>query len=634
MPAALVLVLLCTGMNLHAQNSPNCNTYSDDDYLTGNALFSNGSVTGAFNQQQLRMNMTAGQLIIGGTLNQNYNLSTGFWATFLLPPAAPVLMASEGDLDDRIQLGWSPDPLSPAATGYKIYRNGALLASVDGETFSFVDFNTLAGRFYTYEVSGVNSFGEGPRGSALGFLNPNGSITGQVKTFSSNPVPGAVVTLSPTFGAALEFDGNGMAFAEYQPQFPRTQFTLSCWVKLDDGNDNTSIFDFGSDLSKNWWLHTLPASLGKGIRFGIGNGSGNIKQLDYVFPTSAADDWHYVAASYNGSSVLLYVDGELIETSVAGIQAANSTLFLGQKPDGSARFAGKLDELRFFDRQLPQTEIQMFMNQTIGAETPGLMSYWKFDEGVGSKAFNIAPVKSRLYLCGAAWTSDKPQVVNAGITNEFGFYKIEGVNYGSGGTFTASVSKNFYFNQALEFNAVNSNYANLTNFNLPDSATVTLTVKPFDFSGQQTLLSKADAGGGNLFSLDLNAGNLELTIGTASQSLGTLGMGYHHIALVLRKSGSSLIVLCYVDGALTATKSYSTVSWAGLPWKLGARAAGSSGHNRYFTGLVDEVAFFGELLSLPNIQTYASVGISEIAAAAAATAAALCAALRATSEHQ
>jgi hypothetical protein len=50
---------------------------------------------------------------------------------------------------------------------------------------------------------------------------------------------------------------------------------------------------------------------------------------------------------------------------------------------------------------------------------------------------------------------DKPNVVNAGLTDETGFYAIPGINYGAGTTFIAKPSKNFYFNQSLEFNSVN-----------------------------------------------------------------------------------------------------------------------------------------------------------------------------------
>ncbi|MFM8450453.1 MAG: LamG-like jellyroll fold domain-containing protein, partial [Haliscomenobacter sp.] len=599
----MLLLSLCPA---EAQNSPNCVTVSDNDYLTGRAFFNYGSVSNAFNTK-MRVNVTVGQPVVGTLLGQKHKGALGFWSRFLMPPGPPSVTASEGDLEDRIQVDWHPDPLSPAASSYKIYRNGTLLASVDGETFSFIDFNVIAGKFYTYAVSGVNAFGEGSRNASLGFLNPNGVVTGQVKTFSGNPVPGAIVTLSPTLGASMRFNGNGMAFAEYNPIFPRSEFTLSAWVKIGDNNDHTSIFDMGSTIGKNWWLHTLPGGE-KGIRFGIGRDSGDVTELDYPFPSAQGANWHYVTTTYNGASLLLYVDGELVATEVAAIQSDSMPLFFGQKPDASGFFTGGVDEVRFFNRQLAQTEIQMYMNQTVSANTPGLVAYWKFDEGVGSKAFDITENKSRIYFCGALWNTDKPKVVNAGVTDESGSYKIEGINYGAGTTFTARPSKDFFFNQSLEFNAVNGEYADLTSFPLSDSATVTLTAKAFDFSGTQALLSKADASGTNQFLLRLEAGELVLTIGTTSHSFGPLGMGFHHLVFTLRKEGANLMVAAFKDGNALGTHTFSATNWDGLPWKLGAQADGSSAHSNFFTGLVDEAAFFNSLLELYQIQEYANIG--------------------------
>ncbi|WP_282778140.1 hypothetical protein, partial [Phaeodactylibacter xiamenensis] len=119
----------------HGQNSPNCETVSDDDFLTGRAFFNYGSVSNAFNTTN-RVNMTVGQPVVGTYFGQLHKGSYGFWARFLLPPAAPAVMASEGDLEDRVQIDWAPDPLSPSPSSYKIYRNGSLLATVDGATFS------------------------------------------------------------------------------------------------------------------------------------------------------------------------------------------------------------------------------------------------------------------------------------------------------------------------------------------------------------------------------------------------------------------------------------------------------------------------------------------------------------------
>lgn len=602
-PLLLVGILLTmNSQTARAQSSPNCTTFSDNDYIKSTAFFNYGNVSNAYTNKT-RTNMTVGQPVIGSYFAQQTKGSFGFWSSFLMPPAAPTVIASEGDLEDRVQVNWSPDPLSPTATAFKIYRNGSLLASVDGETFSFLDFNVIAGRFYTYEVAGVNSFGEGARGRNLGFLNPNGVVTGQVKSFAGNPVPGTLVTLTPTLGTSGIFGGDDMAFAEYNPAYPRNQFTLSAWVKLAAGNDNTAIFDLGSSISKNWWLHTLPAASGKGVRFGLGNGVGNVTELDYAFPAATANDWHNVAVTYNGASVLLYVDGELISTAVAGVAVDSMTLFFGQKAGGTGFFKGNVDEVRFFNRQLSQTDIQMFLNQTVAPDMDGLVNYWKFDEGTGSKTFDLTATKQKLYFCGAGFSSDKPDVANAGITNADGFYLIPGINYGAGTTFTARPFKNFYFNQSLEFNGVNQHFATLTDFDLADSSTVEITVKGFDFASNQTLLNK-----GSHFNLNLNADDLILTLGSTTHNFGTLGMGFHRLSFVIDQvaGSSSAAVTFYKDGALVGTNTFSGVSAdfsGGGGWLLGKNAGGN-----YFSGLIDEVVFYNTLLPLNEIQAAANIG--------------------------
>ncbi len=607
----------CNGIlieeNCPGSNAPvalECSSRSTTVVLTGKVFFNYGSFTNARNTVN-RSSSTIGQPCVGMTIGDDKNVGFGFWMRFLLSPSAPTVVATQGELPDRIQIEWSADPLSPAALSYKIYRDNALLATVDNETFAFIDFNVLAGQFYTYEIAGTNQFGEGQRGSSPGFLNPNGVVTGQIKTFSGNPVLGAVVKLSPTLGAAAEFNGLSTIFTEYEPEFPRAEFTLSCWVKQGDGNDGTGIFDFGSSIGKNWWLHTLSSGSDKGVKFGIGKNLNNKTELAYTYPGSTKNDWHYVAASFNGSSLLLYVDGELVETAVGEIEADSTAFFIGKHDDEGGYFTGKIDELRFFDRQLPQTEIQMVMNQTVSGATEGLVSYWKFDEGSGSKAFDLTANKTKAFLCGATWTSDKPNVVNAGISDETGFYKIEGVNYGAGTTFTATPSKSFYFNQSLEFNAANDSYAELTNFDISDSTTIEVTVKNFDFSAAQTLLSKQN-GATTHFDLSLNAGNLILEMGGSTKNWGAIGMGFQRLSFVLEQSGGSTDVTFYKNGTLAGTHTFSGADANfsdGTPWTLGAkRNAGNTARTNFFTGLIDEAAFFETLLPLNEIQTFANIG--------------------------
>lgn len=118
------MVLTMNSRTARAQSSPNCQTFSDNDYIKSTAFFNYGNVSDAYTNKT-RMYMTVGQPLIGAYFAQKTKGSFGFWSTFLMPPAAPTVIASEGDLEDRVQVNWSPDPLSPAATAFKIYRNGA-----------------------------------------------------------------------------------------------------------------------------------------------------------------------------------------------------------------------------------------------------------------------------------------------------------------------------------------------------------------------------------------------------------------------------------------------------------------------------------------------------------------------------
>ena len=91
--------------------------------------------------------------------------------------------------------------MGPAPGGFNIYRDSIFIASVGPKVRNFNDFNVIAGRPYTYTVTGLNDFGEGyTSGSAVGFMVPNGVVTGLVETPNGNPVIDAIVSLNPQQG--------------------------------------------------------------------------------------------------------------------------------------------------------------------------------------------------------------------------------------------------------------------------------------------------------------------------------------------------------------------------------------------------------------------------------------------------
>jgi len=81
-----------------------------------------------------------------------------------------------------------------------------------------------------------------------------------------------------------------------------------------------------------------------------------------------------VGGSYSGSSGLPMNSNSPDEVAKIGMLIQNGTVL---------RFKGKLDELRIWNRPLPQAEIQEVIFTRIDKTHKGLIGYWNFDEPTG-----------------------------------------------------------------------------------------------------------------------------------------------------------------------------------------------------------------------------------------------------------
>ena len=93
-------------------------------------------------------------------------------------PAAPGLSGTAGE--GSASLTWTtPSDGGDPITGYKVYRDGALLATV-GLVNSYTDATVTNGKTYAYQVSAVNGVGEGGKSNTV-------SLTPRVQTPPSAP---------------------------------------------------------------------------------------------------------------------------------------------------------------------------------------------------------------------------------------------------------------------------------------------------------------------------------------------------------------------------------------------------------------------------------------------------------------
>ncbi|MDD5087907.1 MAG: LamG domain-containing protein [bacterium] len=126
--------------------------------------------------------------------------------------------------------------------------------------------------------------------------------------------------------------------------------------------------------------------------------------------------WHHVALVYDTANHVaeLYLDGELKTSQTLNGTLRNTTegVRLGAVLDGgslSTFFNGRLDELRFWNTARRGRQAWCLKDVTLLTGTPGLVSYYRFDEGGGNLAADlVAPYENFNVTSGAAFSSQEP----------------------------------------------------------------------------------------------------------------------------------------------------------------------------------------------------------------------------------
>ena len=141
-----------------------------------------------------------------------YRVASGFFADYLTEPKAPLVNSSDGDYQEMVLIDWhiEGDFSGPPVTSDEVtlFRNGYILTTLPMIQTQYLDFNVFPGEYYTYGVTVVNDMGESQTNDNVGFLNPNGMITGHIETPSGNPIYNSKVKLSPNLGRCVKFNGD------------------------------------------------------------------------------------------------------------------------------------------------------------------------------------------------------------------------------------------------------------------------------------------------------------------------------------------------------------------------------------------------------------------------------------------
>lgn len=165
--------------------------------------------------------------------------------------------------------------------------------------------------------------------------------------------------------------------------FGTGDFTIEMWIRpnLLEGNHRMLL---ANSLMNDCQLNTNPSD---GLEFY----AGHIPATPAISTGSLAwtmGRWYHIAVTRESGILRLYRDTiELVSASYADVIGNTTNLTIGYRPqDGRHPFNGVIDEVRIWNVGKTQSELGAEFKQVIDPSTPGLVGYWRFDEGTNDQA--------------------------------------------------------------------------------------------------------------------------------------------------------------------------------------------------------------------------------------------------------
>ena len=152
-------------------------------------------------------------------------------------------------------------------------------------------------------------------------------------------------------------------------------------------------------------LAGVNAKAGGGPLVPAGGGTidGTIQEIAARDPV-AVDRWSYVAVTYDGGKVRLYVNGEAVSSRAVNgpIQHTRDPLWIGGNLPYGEHFQGSIDEVRVYSRALGAGEIRADMAKPV-RPAHDLVAAYAFDAGSGTKAVDSSGRGNVGAISGATW---------------------------------------------------------------------------------------------------------------------------------------------------------------------------------------------------------------------------------------
>ena len=269
-------------------------------------------------------------------------------------------------------------------------------------------------------------------------------------TTAANSVGGGVsgtLTNGPTWVAGSPFAlsnalrlGSGNAYVAFgnPAALGLPQFTLECWFRRDGSGTATSTGTGGvtalplvtkgraqadgdvRDMNYFLGIDGTDSVLVADFEEGATGATPGLNHPVYGFTPVARGAWHHAAATYDGATWRLYLDGVLDAVSAVGqpprwdsAQKAGLGTAFDTSGTAAGYFNGALDEVRVWNYARSVAGIDSTIDLALATARTGLVARWGLDEGAGGTVAGSAGTAVTGTITGSGWTWTGPAPFDA-----------------------------------------------------------------------------------------------------------------------------------------------------------------------------------------------------------------------------